>query len=126
MEIAIPTVRTENFTAEFLRGWFQIWVAACNQFREWERQELINKRPPPETLDKHKKLANSLIRTGHMLQAIVDEPDYSVGEFLPEVQGKLMQLEDTREMLHNPISDEEAGKLLHKLFPDESGARRSA
>src|SRR2546421_2466925 len=126
MEIAIPTAKAENFGAEFLRGWLRLWVAACNDFRQWERDELIKKTPSAETLAKHQKLSSSLIRLAHLLQAVMEDPEYPAREFLPEVQGKLMQLEEARDMIHDPMSDLEADHLLQKYFPDERGARSAA
>ena len=118
MEIVIPSAETDNFAADFLRGWLKIWVKACDTFREWEREELIRKEPSSETLAKHKKLGSALIRTAHMLQAVMEDPDYPAREFLSEVRGKLMQLEDTRDMIHDPMSDQEADAILAKVFPD--------
>jgi len=118
VEIVTPSAETDNFAAELLRGWLRIWVKACDTFREWERKELIQKEPSPETLAKHKKLGSALIRTAHMLQAVMEYPDYPTREFLPEVRGKLLQLEDARDMIHDPMSDQEADAILAKVFPD--------
>ena len=126
MEIVIPSAETDNFAADLLSGWLKIWVKACDTFREWEREELIRKEPSPETLAKHKKLGSALIRTAHMLQAVMEDPDYPTSEFLPEVRGKLMQLEDARDMIHDPMSDPEADAILAKVFPDGPTARSPA
>ena len=126
MEIVIPSAETDNFAADFLRGWLKIWVKACDTFREWEREELIRKEPSSETLAKHKKLGSALIRTAHMLQAVMEDPDYPAREFLSEVRGKLMQLEDTRDMIHDPMSDQEADAILAKVFPDGPRAGSAA
>ena len=126
MEIVIRSAETDSFAANFLRGSVQIWVNACDTFRQWERQELIRKEPSPETLAKHKKLGSALIRTAHMLQAVMEEPDYPAREFLSEVRGKLMQLEDARDMIHDPMSDKEADAILAKVFPDGPRAGSAA
>ena len=126
MEIVIPTAETDNFAADLLSGWLKIWVNACDTFRQWEREELIRKEPSPETLAKHKKLGSALIRTAHILQAVMEEPDYPAREFLSEVRGKLMQLEDARDMIHDPMSDKEADAILAEVFPDGPKARSPA
>ncbi len=122
MEVAIPTVLAGDFASQFLRGWLQAWVNACNHFRQWERKEVIKKRPSPETMAQHKKFVTIFIRSAHILQALMDDSDYPAREFLPEIQGKLLQLEDSREMIHNPISEEEADHILKEVFPDEPRA----
>src|SRR5882672_435275 len=101
MEIALPNVRSDAFATEFLHGWVQLWVNSCNSFREWEREELFKKKPSREALERHKKLAKSLIRTAQMLRLVMEDPEYPAREFLPEIRGKLMQLQDAWDMLHN-------------------------
>ena len=120
MEIVIPSAKTDNFAAGLLSGWPKIWVKACDTFKEREREELIQNEPSPETLTKHKKLGSALIRTAHMLQAVMEDPDYPARESLPEIRGKLMQLEDARDMIHDSISDQEADSILAKVFPHGS------
>ena len=118
MEIVIPSIESDDFSADLLDGWLQIWIKACDSFKDWEREEVIRKEPSPETLDKHKKLSSALIRGAHVLQAVIEYPDYADRELLAEVRGKLMQLEDARQMIHDPISDQEADAILAKVFPD--------
>ena len=126
MEIVIPSVETDEFAADVLRAWLKIWVNACDAFREWEREELIRREPSPQTLAKHKKLGSALIRTAYMLQAAMEEPDYPAREFLPEVRGKLMQLEDAREMIQDRMSHQEPDAILAKAFPDGPRAGNAA
>src|SRR5437867_1488125 len=118
MEIAIPMGSATNFTSDLVRNWVQSWVNSCNAFRKWERQELIEKVPSPETTTQHRKLVSAFIRTAYMLEALMEDPEYPAREFLPEVQGKLLQLTDTREMIHDSMPEEEAERLLKKIFPD--------
>ncbi|PYT03221.1 MAG: hypothetical protein DMF60_19050, partial [Acidobacteria bacterium] len=55
-----------------------------------------------------------------MLHAQILHPDYPSRENLSEVEGKLGQLEKSWEMIHNPMSDEEADLILNQAFPGES------
>jgi len=43
-------------------------------------------------------------------------PDYPAREFRAEVDGKVRQLEETWDMIHNPMSDEEANAILQKRW----------
>jgi hypothetical protein len=125
MEIAIPTAVSE-FDTSLLRAWFEIWIKLANDFRQWEREELIEKTPSVGTLATHKKTAATLIRSAHLMQSLMEDPEYPIREFLPAVQGKLMQLQDSWDMIHNPMPDEEADRLLAEIFPDEPRARGAA
>jgi hypothetical protein len=125
MEIVIPTVVSE-FDTSLLRAWFEVWVKLANDFRQWEREELIEKTPSAKSLATHKRTAATLIRSAHLMQSLMEDPEYPTREFLPEVQGKLLQLQDTWDMIHNPMPDEEADRLLAEIFPDEPRARGTA
>jgi hypothetical protein len=125
MEIAIPTAVSE-FDTSLLRAWFEVWIKLANDFRQWEREELIEKAPSSETLATHKKTAATLIRSAHHMQSLMEEPENPIREFLPAVQGKLLQLQDSWDMIHNPMPDEEADRLLAEIFPDEPRARGAA
>lgn len=120
MEAAMSASATTEAGPNIVRAWVQIWVDACSKFRQWERDELVKKRPSPETTARHRKLATALIRSAHILQALMEDPEYPARDLLPEVEGKLLQLEDSREMIHNAMSDRECDVLFPKYFPDES------
>jgi hypothetical protein len=125
MEIVIPTAVSE-FETSLLRAWFEVWIKLANDFRLWEREELIEKTPSAETLATHKKTAATLIRSAHLMQSLMEDPEYPIREFLAAVQGKLLQLQDSWDMIHNPMPDQEADRLLTEIFPDEPRARGAA
>jgi hypothetical protein len=125
MEIAIPTAVNE-FETGLLRAWFEVWIKLASDFRQWERKELIEKTPSSETLARHKKTAATLIRSAHLMQSLMEDPERAIRDFLPQVQGKLLQLQDSWDMIHNPLPDEEADRLLAEIFPDEPRARGAA
>ena len=125
MEIAISTAVSE-FDTSLLRAWFEVWIKLANDFRQWEREELIEKTPSAEGLATHKRTAATLIRSAHLMQSLMEDPEYPIREFLPVVQGKLLQLQDSWDMIHNPMPDEEADRLLAEIFPDEPRARGAA
>ena len=46
---------------------------------------------------------------------------HSMPEKLSTIRGRLWQLEDLRELVHNPMSHEEADAILEQVFPDKPG-----
>ena len=118
MEATMPTVVTADAEPNFIRSWVQTWVNACNGFRRWEREELILKKPSPQTVAEHGKKVQTFILTARFLQGLMANPDYPAREFRAEVDGKVRQLEETRDMIHDPMADDEADAILLKAFPD--------
>jgi len=114
----MPKAAVASSGANLLRGWVQVWINDCNEFRRWEREELILKAPSPETVVEHGKESQLLILTARFLQGLLANPDYPAREFRAEVDGKVRQLEETWDMIHNPMNDEEASAILEKAFPD--------
>src|SRR5437764_66626 len=116
MEAAMPTVERAETGPSFLRDWVQSWVSACNQFKQWERDELILKRPSPETVAEHGKKIKAFIWSARLLQALMSDPDYSTRGLRREVDGHLLQLEATLQMIHDPMPDVEADAVLKTAF----------
>ena len=108
----MPKGVTTPSEPNLIRRWVQIWVSGCNEFRRWEREELILKEPSPETLAEHGKKSQLFILTARFLQGLMANPDYPAREFRSEVDGKVRQLEVTWDMIHNPMSDAEADAIL--------------
>src|SRR5947199_8001517 len=112
----MPNIEKAEAGPSFLGDWVKSWVSACNQFRQWERNELIVKRPSAETLTEHGKKIKAFIWSARLLQAMMSDPDYSDRELRREVDGKLLQLEATLQMIHDPMPDVEADAVLKAAF----------
>ena len=121
METAKPEAVAAGAERDLIRRWVEIWIQNCNEFRRWEREELVLKEPSPRTVAEHGKKSQLFILTARFLQGLMADADYSARELRTEVDGKVRQLEETWGMIHNPMSDEEASAILQKGFPDGSG-----
>jgi hypothetical protein len=99
-----------------------VWVDAVNQFRQRERHEIIEREPSPERLDRHRAELKMMLRSTRMLLNLAQDPDYPARRFIPELSGKLRQLEASWESLNNPMTEVEADALLRRVFPNASGA----
>ena len=126
METAVAKPKRGTGAKDLLRNWLQSWFEACGDFRKWEREELVLRRPSPAVLAEHADMSRTLISTARMLQAIMVGGDRTLREFRSEIEGLLRQLEETSEMIHNPMSDQECDVLLEKYFRDEPGTGSAA
>jgi hypothetical protein len=104
-----------NFTVSIIANWQKL----VEGFREWERKELIEKDPSTEDVERHRKEAAFIIRNTHWLLSLVSDPESPAKECAREILGRLRQLEETFEMIHNPMPDAEADALIQKYFSNE-------
>jgi len=118
MEIALSGAnsRAVGFSARLL----ELWVEACNEFRRVERQEIFLGQPSPEQLARYERELKFFIRSAGILLNMARDPDFPARQFIPELEGKLLQLESSLQMLNNPMTDAEADALIQKHFPDET------
>ena len=93
------------------------WLTQCADFRRWEREKLLLQDPPAESLAEHRKLARYMISTTRLMLAVISDPEFSDRSLRESVEGVLAQLEDSWEMLHNPMPHEEAEAILSRAFP---------
>src|SRR2546427_6925741 len=106
--------------AKFAPKLLAAWVDACNDFLQWQRQEILQKRASPQKLSEHRDTLKLMLRLGRSFHAQVSDPDFPLPDAAREVSRKLVQLEKSWEMIHNPMSDAEADAVLAEAFPDES------
>jgi hypothetical protein len=101
----------------------RLWSRACGQFLERERREILQTEPSPETLAGHLRELKTMIRLTASLLGQVSDPDFPARHFAAEVKGRLLQLEDSWELLNNPMTPRQADELLARCFPkNASGA----
>ena len=119
MEIALPNVSSEPVLAGFTEKVLAAWREAANTFLVWQYREVLSRRPSPETLAEHRQTLKWLLKLTRVLHIEVADAGPPVSRFLPELTGKMHQLESAWDMIHNPVSDEEANAILRRVFPDE-------
>ena len=126
MEAATSKAVTAGSEPDLIHHWVEIWIKDCNEFRRWERTELILRDPALDTVAEHAKRSQLFILSGRLLQGLMTSPDYPAREFRAEVDGKVRQLEEAWDMIHNSMSDQEAEAILQKAFPDGSRTGKAA
>lgn len=102
-----------------------LWVEGCNDFRRRERKQIIEQEPSPETLRKYRNELKWWLRSGRLFMSLAADPDFPAKQFIPEIEGKLLQLEASWDTLNNPMTEAEADALMEKYFPDEAASLRA-
>lgn len=78
---------------------------------------MIEKEPKKEDLDVHRTVCRLLILIGTALEnSILDMPVQERVKM--ELKGRLGQLETSWSQFQNPMSEEEADRILKKVFPE--------
>src|ERR1051325_9392983 len=91
-------------------------IARVNAFRQKTRECLILRQPHPVDLYQHDQVCKFLIRMLGLLQPILNEPDFPDKAVADEVAFLIRRLKEDWEMLHNPMSEDEAKKIVPDLF----------
>ena|SRR2546423_1770948 len=94
------------------------WAKAVDRFRQWERKEIFEKQPTSEDLERHRREGAWFIRWTRSVQTMVMDPEFPVRECASEVEGRLIQLEQAWDTIHDPMPDAEAKAILKQVFPN--------
>ena len=90
---------------------------------QWQNKNFIARQPSPEELEEHgKRLDLILDLTLHMYSVAAR----TMPGVLKAISGRLRQLQDSRALVHNPMTAQEADTILGQVFPDESATGRAA
>ncbi|PWU11761.1 MAG: hypothetical protein C5B50_22785 [Verrucomicrobia bacterium] len=97
---------------------FAFWLRHSNEFMAWQQRNFILRAPTPEELAEHSKELDLMLGlTLHVYSVAA----HAMPDKLSTIRGRLWQLEDSRELIHNPMSQKEADAVLNQIFPDEPG-----
>src|SRR5262249_58441679 len=102
---------------------FEFWLRHSDDFMAWQERNFVQRKATDEELaEHHSRLELMLGLTLHVYSVA----SHSIPEKLSTIRGRLWQLEDSRELVHNPMSPAEADAVLKEAFPDEPGTRSPA
>ena len=76
-----------------------------------------------EELEEHGKRLDLMIGLTLHIYSVASN---AMPDVLRTITGRLRQLEDSRALVHNPMSQEEADAILRQAFPDEPATGRPA
>jgi hypothetical protein len=80
---------------------------------------MILREPSAQDLTEHKQALRWLLQITRLYHAAVSDPAFPDRSVAKELHGRLLQLESSWRMFHEPLPPEEAQRLLAAVFPDE-------
>jgi hypothetical protein len=94
------------------------WSGLCQRFLDRQRHEILERVPPPESLQEHRAALKLMLRFARALYLTACDPDYPDRHLASELRGRLLQLEHSWRMIHEPLPEAEADQLLKQVFPE--------
>jgi Ca2+-binding EF-hand superfamily protein len=94
----------------------EIWISACDEFRRCERREIIEAVPSVGKLSEYLDDLKWIMRSGRAMLDLISDPEYPESQFVPEIRGKLLQLESSLKSLNNAMTEAEAEEILKQAF----------
>ena len=113
----IPAVQTQahDITRRQLLEWFD-WM---DRILDIHRSNFVFRQPNPSELEDHKTAFKAAIRTSHLINALVADPDFHEPDLTARLQVRIRQLQDAYDTFHDAtLSDEQAGMVLKQIFPE--------
>ena len=95
----------------------------CDRFIQRQYQEIMKREPSREQQEKHREELKWALRTAKLLECVASDPDSSSPSAVALLRAKVWQLERSWKMLYDPMREEEADRILAKVFPHEPGTR---
>jgi len=94
------------------------WTEECNRFLLWERQEMILKDPSPATKACHRRSLEFLLKMTDNMQKAVSEPELFEAKLQSNLAVLHQRLLVSWEKFYNPMPEEEADRILARIFPE--------
>jgi hypothetical protein len=113
----IPDVQTQadEMTRRQVGEWF-VWM---DRILDIHRSSCIFREPTAAELEEHKTMFKQAIRTSHLINALIADPDFNEPDLTARLQIRIRQLQDAYDTFHDTtLSDAQAGEFLKQVFPE--------
>ena len=94
------------------------WSGCINDLNRWEDEHMLGDNPSPETSARHKKILERLMFFGQLCAFVTSHPEFDDAETAGMVFATQQVLRDKLRMFHNPMSRQEADRILQEVFPE--------
>ena len=94
------------------------WLDRCDEFRRWERAQLLERKPGSDLLQSHLRASRFMISMTRLMLSTLADPEFFDRTIYKELEGTLWQLEAVWQMLHDPMDEKEADAILARVFPE--------
>jgi hypothetical protein len=112
MEIAVP-----DFVETLPHRQAAQWLERVAEFRQWERTHILTGEPSDKALQKHRLALRYTISMTRMMLSEIADPELHDPELFRDLEGVLLQLNHSWEMIHNPLPQSELNDALARYFP---------
>ena len=112
------TMSLEQLAREPVRQWSE----TCQRFLDQQRHEILEASATPEKLREHRVALRMMLSFAKALYLTAADPDYPDKCVADELQGRLLQLQHSWRMIHEPMSEAEGESMLREVFtskPDQ-------
>ena len=114
-QAGVSPQRSPDFTKQSIEQ----WCALCANFLQWEREHILQSEASPTDRNEHRQALKWLLRLTRTIHASVADPEFPDRSTLALLEIKLWQLDQSWKMIYEPISEEEANRILAEVCPDE-------
>jgi hypothetical protein len=120
MNVVLQREGPQPLSAEDL---YTFWLQRSNEFMEWQKRKFIAREATAGELAEHDKRLDLMIGLTLHVYSVAST---AMPNALRTITGRLRQLQDSRTLVHNPMTDEEADAILQRGPPDEPATGRTA
>ena len=97
----------------------QQWFDWMDRILEVHRSNFVLREATPPKIEKHKSVLKLAIRTCHLINALIADPDFNEPDLVSRLQIRIRQLQYAYSLVDDSkLSEEEAEQLLQRLFPE--------
>jgi hypothetical protein len=111
-------VRTAGEAQRIVRDFANRWVGCCDEFLDWQRRHVLEVEPSAERLEAHRQALKFLLRATRLLHCQAADPDFPDRSLAAELSARLQQLEQSWEMIQDPMPAQAAEAVLKAVFAD--------
>ena len=121
--MSAPALETEAPHALSAEELFNFWLRHSDEFMTWQERNFVIREATATELAEHRKRLELMIGLTLYVYSMASQ---AMPEKLSTIRGRLWQLEDSRGLVHNPMSGQEADSILSQVFPDEPGSPKAS
>lgn len=123
--LELPASRSANVLADAageaqrtVRDLVNRWLGCCDEFLDWQRRHILEVEPSAERLEAHRQALKFLLRSTRLMHCQAADPDFPDRSLAAELSARLLQLEQSWEMIEDPMPAEAAEAILKAVFSD--------
>jgi hypothetical protein len=103
----------------------QQWCVICDDFKKETQRTMLSCEPSAEDLREHREKMKVLLRMTRLLHAELTDPDFREPSLAGALSIRLRQLQDLWEIVHQPMDERDADRILAQAFPGSIPSWRS-